>query len=84
MSPYSFNVQCDLEQCCFLLHNFIRINQLYEDELYDNGGNEQNNIFDDENDAEEEDGPAMDALKAWRNGIADAMWGQYQLHLANI
>ena len=84
MSPYSFDFQCDLVQCCFLLHNFVRINQLYEDEFYDNGGNEQNNIIDDENDVEEENGPAMDALKAWRNDIADAMWAQYQLHLANL
>ena len=55
-----------------------------EDEFYDNGGNERNNIIDDENDVEEENGPAMDALKAWRNDIADAMWAQYQLHLANL
>ena len=71
-------------QCYFPLHNFVRINQLYEDEFYDNGGNEQNNIIDDENGVDEEDGPAMNAMKAWRNGIADAMRAQYQLHLANL
>ena len=84
MSPYPFELQCDLIQCCFLLHNFVRINQLCEDEFYENDGDEPNNILEDENDDEEEDGPVMNALKAWRNGIADAMWEQYQLHLANL
>ena len=84
MSPYPFDFQCDLVQCCFLLHNFVRINQLYEDEFYENGGDEANDILEDENDDEEEDGPVMNALKAWRNGIADAMWEQYLLHLANL
>ena len=84
MSPYPFEFQCDLVQCCFLLHNFVRINQLYEDEFYENDGDEPNNVLEDENDDEEEDGPVMNALKVWRNGIADAMWEQYELHLANL
>ena len=33
MSPYAFDFQFDLVQCCFLLHNFIRLNQLCEDEF---------------------------------------------------
>lgn len=84
MSPYSFEFQCDLVQCCFLIHNFVRLNQLYEDEFYDNDVNEPNNVLDDDNDDEDEDGPEMNALKVWRNDIADAMWAQYELQLANL
>ena len=31
-----------------------------------------------------EGGVEMNALKAWRNGIADAMWAHYQLQVANL
>lgn len=68
----------------FLLHNFVRINQLDEDEFCDNDISEVDNVLDDANDDDEEDGPAMDALKEWRNGTADAMCAQYQLHHANL
>jgi DDE superfamily endonuclease len=67
MTPYAFEFQCDIVQCCFHLHNFIRLNQLYEDEFYDDEGNVPNDVVDDENDDEDENGPEMNALKAWRN-----------------
>lgn len=84
MSPYAFEFQCDIVQCCFLFHNFIRLNELYEDAFYDDDGNAPDDVVDDENDDADEDGPEMNALKAWRNGIADAMWAHYQLQLANL
>jgi DDE superfamily endonuclease len=85
MSPYSFEFQCDIVQCCFLLHNFIRLNQLYEDEFYDLDIEINPHLPDDdenEDDDEEGGGANMQALKAWRNDIADAMWAQYQLDIA--
>lgn len=64
--------------------NFVRSNQVFEDEFYDDEINEAKKIIDDANDDDEQDGPTMDALKEWHNGIADAMWAQYQLHHANL
>ena len=34
MSPYPFEFQSNIVHCTFLLHNFIRLNQLYEDDFY--------------------------------------------------
>ena len=85
MSPYPFEFQCHIVQCCFSLHNFVRLNQLYEDEFFavDNNDVPDNAVSDDDVEAEE-GGAAMNALKAWWNGITDAMWAQYQIHLANL
>ena len=80
MSPYDFDFQCDIVQCCFLRHNFIRLNQLYEDEFYREQEAEVNDMhLHDEPD--DDDDLNMNALKAWRNGIADAMWAHYQIVL---
>ena len=35
MSPYDYPFQVELDECCILLHNFVRLNQLYEDEYYE-------------------------------------------------
>jgi hypothetical protein len=83
MSPYKFEFQCDIVQCCFLLHNFIRLNQLYEDEFYEIGIINNPHLPDYEDEDEDEGGVIMQALKNWRNDIADAMWVQYQLDIAN-
>ena len=82
MSPYSYEFQCHIVQCCFLIHNFVRINQLYEDEFYN--VEVLNNLIaeDDENEDDDEGGVNMQALKIWRNDIAQAMWAQYLLNLA--
>ena len=61
-----------------------RLNQLYEDEFYNDDGYVPNDVLDDDDDDEDEEGPEMNALKAWRNDIADAMWAHYQLQLANL
>ena len=80
MSPYDFDFQCDIVQCCFLRHNFIRLNQLYEDEFYREQEAEVNDMhLHDEPD--DDDDLNMNALKAWRNGIANAMWAHYQIVL---
>jgi DDE superfamily endonuclease len=84
MSPYTFEFQCDLVQCCFLMHNFVHLNQLYEDEFYDVEVINDPNILDNEDEEaeEDEDNVNYQALKMWRNNIADAMWAQYLLHIA--
>ena len=68
MSPYLYEFQCDIVHCTFLLHNFIRLNQLYEDDFYLEAA-VVNNIQAD-NQADEENNANYNALKQWRNGIA--------------
>jgi hypothetical protein len=66
--------------CALMLHNFIRIHQLYEDE-YDapgavvEGGGDDNNVL-----APEVQGNNNE-LKQWRLDIADAMWADYQQYI---
>lgn len=43
-----------------------------------------NNVAEDYDFEVEEGGAEMNALIAWRNGIADAMWAQYQIQLGNL
>lgn len=78
MSPYGFEFQCDIVQCCFLLHNFVHINQLYDDQFYNEDGNLADVAIDD-HDEYPADNVQYNALKAWRDGIAEAMWTHYQL-----
>jgi hypothetical protein len=83
MSPYTYKFQCDLVQYCFLIHKFVLINQSYDDEFYDLEINILNVLVDeDEDDEEDEDNVYYQALKMWRNNIADATWEQYLLHIA--
>jgi DDE superfamily endonuclease len=79
MRPYSFEFQTDIVQCCFLLHNFVHLNQSYEDQFYDDDGNLEELVLDDDELPDEIPELNYNALKAWRNGIADAMWAHYQL-----
>ena len=82
MSPYDFEFQCGIVQSCFLILNFVLINQLYEDEFYIVEVLNNPIAEDDENEDDDEGGVNMQALKIWRNGIAQAMWAQYLLNLA--
>ena len=83
MSPYDYPFQVVIVECCFLLHNYVRLNQLYEDELYDGeDGNIPNNIVEEDLHDDNEMGGNYNALKQWRIDIANAMWEQYQIALA--
>ena len=83
MSPYDYPFQIEIVECCFLLHNFVRLNQLYEDEFYDGeDGNAPNNVVNEDLNDDNEIGGNYNALKQWRNDIANAMWEQYQVALA--
>lgn len=84
MKSYTFSFQCDLVMCSMMLHNFIRSNQLYDDEF---------DAPEPACDANDDDDPEIDdeldahvnrnELKLWRDGIANDMWNDYILH-ANI
>ena len=66
-----------------LFFNFVRLNQLYEDEFYDaEDGNAPNNVVNKDLNDDNEMGGNYKALKQWRNDIANAMWEQYQVALA--
>ena len=81
MKSFDFPFQCDIVICALLVHNFIRMNQLYEDEFddvdipadnqneYDDDGVDENNIY------------VNAALNQWRDGIATEMWDAYQIIL---
>lgn len=38
MKPYRFEFQTDIVQCCFLLHDFVNLNQSMMIQLYDDNG----------------------------------------------
>ena len=82
MSPYDYPFQVELVECCILLHNFVRLNQLYEDEFYEAEDAPNNAAEEDIDDDDEEMGVNMNALKMWRIGIANAMWAHYQIVIA--
>ena len=83
MSPYDYPFQVEIVECCFLLHNYVRLNQLYEDEFYDvEDGNVPNNVVEEDLHEDNEMGGNYNALKQWQIDIANAMWEQYQIALA--
>jgi hypothetical protein len=82
MSPYEFEFQCDIVQCCFLLHNFVHLNQTYEDQFYDEAGNFVDNDIDEDVVYEPVEDGVYNALKIWRNGIAEEMWADYLAYMA--
>ena len=80
MRSFDFSSQCDLVMCTAMIYNFIRVNQLYEDEFYN-----ADEILDepvDEFDVEIIENAG--ALNQWRNGIARAMCDDYVVHIANL
>ena len=80
MKSFDFPFQCDVVVCTLLVHNFIRMNQLYEDEFdivdvdavdhnEDDDGVDENNVH------------VNAALNQWRDAIATEMWDAYQIVL---
>ena len=87
MPSYSFRFQCDLVMCAFMIHNFIRGTELYEDEFYEREDEVDSKENNDEEEydqiaAEENNNANMNAAKAWRNDIAQRMWNDYQEYIA--
>ena len=78
MHSYSIHTQTQFVTIACMMHNFIRRNQLYDDEfnvadiadeiVYDDEDNEPENMANAEN---------INQLKAWRNNMAQSMWDDY-------
>jgi len=84
MGSYAIQFQAQLIMCCLMIHNFIRANQLYEDEFYavydreqQQYRNEEHEEFADENDAN------YNALVNQRDQIAQDMYDAYLVELAH-
>ena len=86
MTNYSFKFQIRLVLSCFMIHNFIRMHQGYED-AFDIQAAAEAAEADREDEPDEPDEPAevhpinaaeMRALNNWRNNIASAMWADYK------
>jgi hypothetical protein len=86
MTSYSIEKQVKIVKSCFYLHNFIKLHQGYDD-LYDEWDDNEADDAADDNEADDNEagddvpngnfgGPA-----AWRDGIANDMWEQYQIYL---
>ena len=87
MKSYSFPFQCDLVMCAMMLHNFIRANQLYEDEFDAPDALNQPGaaVVDDDHEEDNEiEAPGnINHLKEWRDDIANAMWNDYVIYANN-
>jgi hypothetical protein len=73
LHQYSYETQCQLILCCFVLHNFIRLHALEED-IYYEMQNEEHEVLDIVLDDQEED---EQGVNDWRDHIAQEMWMQY-------
>ena len=85
MNAYPIEMQRDLVICSFLTHNFIRSCNLYEeDEFYENIPSGDDEAFHAGNLAPQNDnlGGDANAVHAWRDGIAQRMWDQYEAYNA--
>jgi len=75
---YNIRIQSRIVLCCFMVHNFIRVNQGYEDE-YDVVEEEVDDWLDacsvDLDDTDD------NTASTWRDGIASRMWLQYRREL---
>jgi DDE superfamily endonuclease len=83
MSSYPYNFQVTLVRCAFMLHNFIRLNQHYDDEfdvIEDEEVAAQNPAGDVQNMGGGQSAAETARLQAWRDGIAQRMWDDYVLY----
>ena len=95
MQPYpKVSDQAKIVECCFLLLNFRRMHQEYEDgnafmEFNADGDEVEYIVEDDEDDAgnnNENNPPRANtarALDEWRDGIAQHLWDDYMIELAS-
>jgi hypothetical protein len=78
MSSYSMEKQVMIVKSCFMVSNFIKLNQ-DEDDIFDAwDDNDQYNV---NNEEEENVNVNAGGASAWRDSIANEMWEQYQGHL---
>lgn len=78
MHSYSFPMQIDLVMCCFMIHNFICLNQGYDDEF----ANWNAAVMEEDDHAEEpvysnQSSAQQNAANIQRDVIAQEMWEDY-------
>ncbi len=73
MHSFELRDQVKLVLCCFMIHNFIRLHQGYEDEFDEWRVQED---FDGDREDHEDDGDNEETVNWW-NGIAQKMWDDY-------
>jgi hypothetical protein len=78
MHSFSFPFQRDLVKCCFLLHNYIQMTQAYDDDFARNEVGEEDEQEEDPLEVVAGGGMNVNALNAWRDGIAQQMWEAYR------
>ena len=89
MKSYDFPTQVNLVQAAFMIHNFIRLEQEFEDE-FDRWSDDIDEVEDDPGLIHPEvapRGPAgadFVALNTWRDGIAQRMWNEYQDYMTQL
>lgn len=66
--------------CTLFVHNFIRMNQLYEDE-FDIDDIDADDHNEDDDGVDDNNIHASAALNQWRDSIATEMWDAYQIML---
>lgn len=82
MHSFNFPFQVDIVMCCFMLHNFIRLNQAFDDEW----NNWQEPVVEDAAHPEVHEHIQNNAeyalVTAWRDQIAQDMWDSYVAEMA--
>ena len=78
MTCYPMVTQIDLINITFMIHNFIRVNQGYDDE-YDEWNENEN----DKNGDMNADNDDINNANGYREEIAQQMWASYQNYLQN-
>ena len=82
MPSYAYEDQVRIVKSCFMIHNFIRLNQGYVNKYDEWNDDDRNENGDEENDEVDDNGnEQMNATM--RDNIANDMWTQYQNYLAN-
>jgi hypothetical protein len=81
MTSYPMETQVRLVKSCFMIHNFIRLNQGYEDDYDQWVQDEDGEDDDDDGDNDDGAGGVNGNMYAFRNNIAQQMWVQYQQYI---
>jgi hypothetical protein len=83
MNSFEFPFQCTLVNCAVMLHNFLHLNQKYEDIFYIIDDNRVDDADEGAEEAEALPQGNARALIEWRDGIARQLWQSYVNYNAN-
>jgi hypothetical protein len=79
MPRYDYEIQIQLVLSCLMIHNFIKLNQGFED-AFDEWDEDDTEVDNNENENVENDNNNINdnILRQWRDDIAQDMWNSYQ------